>query len=93
MLLVASDDRSSLSYQQRKAHLGYEDYGQHTDTMMLVHLSGDGQNITVVSLPRDTKATIPAWTDKDGKHNTTTGKLNVAYAVGSPSSWSRPCRT
>ncbi|MGD9955138.1 MAG: LCP family protein, partial [Candidatus Nanopelagicales bacterium] len=80
MLLVASDDRSGLSYQQRKAlHLGYADYGQHTDTMMLVHLSGDGQDISVVSLPRDTKATIPAWTDKDGKrHSSTTGKLNVA---------------
>jgi LCP family protein required for cell wall assembly len=86
MLLVASDDRSGLSYQQRKAlHLGYDDYGQHTDTMMLVHLSANGQDISVVSLPRDTKATIPAWTDKDGKrHSSTTGKLNVAYAIGGP---------
>jgi LCP family protein required for cell wall assembly len=86
MLLVASDDRAGLSYQQRKElHLGYEDYGQHTDTMMLVHLSGDGKDITVVSLPRDTKATIPAWTDSEGKKRaSTTGKLNVAYAVGGP---------
>ncbi len=86
MLVVASDDRSGLSYQQRKAlHLGYEDYGQHTDTMMLVHLSGDGQSISVVSLPRDTRATIPAFTDSSGKrHSSTAGKLNVAYAVGGP---------
>jgi anionic cell wall polymer biosynthesis LytR-Cps2A-Psr (LCP) family protein len=79
MLVVASDDRSGLSYQQRKAlHLGYEDYGQHTDTMMLVHLSGDGQSISVVSLPRDTRATIPAFTDSKGKrHSSTAGKFNV----------------
>ncbi len=86
MLVVASDDRTGLSYQQRKAlHLGYEDYGQHTDTMMLVHLSGDGQDISVVSLPRDTLAQIPAFTDSKGeKRSARKGKLNVAYALGGP---------
>lgn len=86
MLVVASDDRTGLSYQQRKdLRLGYEDYGQHTDTMMLVHLSGDGQDISVVSLPRDTLAQIPAFTDSQGeKRSARKGKLNVAYALGGP---------
>ena len=86
MLVVASDDRDNLSKAERKRlHLGTKDYGGRTDTMMLVHLSGDGQHATAVSLPRDTLATIPAWTDADGtKHAGRKGKLNAAYSYGGP---------
>ena len=86
MLVVASDDRAGLTNKQKKAlTLGFDDYGQHTDTMMLVHLSGDGQDISVVSLPRDTLATIPAWTDDTGKRRSAReAKLNAAYSLGGP---------
>ena len=63
ILFVASDDRAGLSHQQKKKlHLGYQDYGKHTDTMMLVHISAAGDAASVVSLPRDTLVTIPAYT-------------------------------
>ncbi len=86
MLVVASDDRAGLDRATKnELHLGHEDYGNHTDTMMLVHLSADGQNVTAVSLPRDTLATIPAWTDDKGKkHDSRKAKLNVAYSLGGP---------
>ena len=86
MLVVASDDRAGLSRKEKNTlHLGHQDYGTHTDTMMLVHLSGDGQHITAVSLPRDTLASIPDWTDSTGKHHASTqAKLNAAYSLGGP---------
>jgi LCP family protein required for cell wall assembly len=86
MLVVASDDRTGLSAKERsRLRLGQDDYGQHTDTMLLVHLSADGQDISAVSLPRDTLATIPAWTDADGtKHKSREAKLNAAYSLGGP---------
>lgn len=84
ILVVASDDRTGLSKKERrKLHVGQDDYGRHTDTMMLVHLSADSSSVSVVSLPRDTLATIPAHTDSDGKHHgATQAKLNAAYAIG-----------
>jgi LCP family protein required for cell wall assembly len=86
MLVVASDDRTGLSAKERsRLRLGQDDYGQHTDTMLLVHLSADGQDISAVSLPRDTLATIPAWTDEDGtKRKAREAKLNAAYSLGGP---------
>ncbi len=86
MLVVANDDRAGLSAQaKRSLHLGSLDYGAHTDTMLLVHLSSDGQHITAVSLPRDTLVTVPAWTDSSGvKHKARKSKLNAAYSLGGP---------
>ncbi len=86
MLVVASDDRAGLSRKEKNTlHLGHQDYGAHTDTMMLVHLSGDGSHITAVSLPRDTLVTIPDWTDSKGKHHAASkAKLNAAYSMGGP---------
>lgn len=86
MLVVASDDRAGLTRKEKNTlHLGHQDYGSHTDTMMLVHLAGDGQHITTVSLPRDTLVTIPDWTDSNGKHHAATqAKLNSAFSLGGP---------
>jgi len=86
MLVVASDDRAGLSRKEKNSlHLGHQDYGAHTDTMMLVHLSGDGSHITAISLPRDTLVTIPDWTDSSGKHHASSqAKLNAAYSIGGP---------
>ena len=73
ILFVASDDRAGLSHQQKKKlHLGYQDYGKHTDTMMLVHISAAGDAASVVSLPRDTLVTIPAYTSS--------GKTRAAHS-------------
>lgn len=82
-LLVGSDSREGLTDRQvRRLHTGWDVYGKRTDTMMLAHLSADGR-IDVVSLPRDSESTIPAYTDENGQqHDPSVGKLNSAYAYG-----------
>ncbi|XVQ87457.1 LCP family protein [Microbispora siamensis] len=73
ILLVGVDKRDNLTRrQQNQLHLGH-DVGQRTDTMMVIHLSEDHRNVTVVSLPRDTWTTIPG----KGDH-----KINSAYQFG-----------
>jgi LCP family protein required for cell wall assembly len=53
--------------------------------MMLVHISAGADAVTVVSLPRDTLATIPAHTDAKGKqHRAHQAKLNAAFEEGGP---------
>lgn len=82
-LVVGSDSREGLSDRQvRKFHTGWDVYGKRTDSMMLAHLSKDGR-IDVVSLPRDSLAKIPAYTDETGQqHDASEQKLNSAYAYG-----------
>jgi LCP family protein required for cell wall assembly len=85
ILVVASDSREGLTHAQANAlHLGTADYGKpRTDTMMLVHIGADASTVTVVSLPRDTLATIPAYVDASGKrHNMHQAKLNSAFEAG-----------
>lgn len=83
ILLVGSDDRTGLSKKERRAlHVGQDDYGRHTDSMMLVHIADDG-SIGVVSIPRDSYVDIPAHTGANGV--TTAGskqKINAAYSIG-----------
>ncbi|MCB0918172.1 MAG: LCP family protein [Actinobacteria bacterium] len=86
ILVVGSDDRSGLSEAERsRLRTGHLDYGRHTDTMLLVHLGTDLDNVSVVSIPRDSLVTIPAHTDDQGqnvaKHE---GKINSAFATGGP---------
>lgn len=87
ILMVASDSRDGLSRADAaRLHLGHDNYGApRTDTMMLVHISADANAVTVVSLPRDTLATIPAYTDAKGKsHAAHRAKLNAAFSEGGP---------
>ncbi|GAA3526504.1 LCP family protein [Nonomuraea rosea] len=75
ILLVGVDKRDDLSRrQQNQLKLGRES-GQRTDTMMVIHLSEDHRQVTVVSLPRDTWTTVPG----KGDH-----KINSAYQFGGP---------
>jgi LCP family protein required for cell wall assembly len=49
--------------------------------MMLLHTGSHGTSL--ISLPRDSYVTIPAWTDSKGKtHSSQKNKLNAAYALG-----------
>ncbi|MBK6762534.1 MAG: LCP family protein [Micrococcales bacterium] len=82
-LVVGSDSREGLSDRQvRRLHTGWDVYGKRTDTMMLAHVGADG-SVSVVSLPRDSLATIPAYTDENGQsHDASEEKLNSAYAYG-----------
>ncbi|MFB4194569.1 LCP family protein [Streptomyces carpaticus] len=73
LLVVGTDTREGLTEEERRAHhLGGE--GCHcADTVMLVHLSADGDHASIVSLPRDTLTTDPE-----------PAKLNAALSRGGP---------
>lgn len=83
-LIVGSDSREGLSDQDKKdLHTGSAD-GKRTDSMMILHTGDNGT--TMLSLPRDSYVTIPAFTGKQSgkKFPAATHKLNQAYADGGP---------
>ncbi|MCZ3387148.1 MAG: LCP family protein [Actinomycetia bacterium] len=87
ILIVGSDSREGLSTAEaRELGTGTAENsstGQRSDTMMVLHIAGDRKSATVVSLPRDSYVTIPAYTDGAGeKHEASKNKLNAAYALG-----------
>ena len=85
ILVVGSDDRGGISTERRlELALGVEDFGRHTDTMLLVHLTSGGA-VDVISIPRDSAVTIPAHTSVMGTDvEETMGKINTAYSSGGP---------
>ncbi len=90
ILLVGSDNREGLTKKQiKKLHLGSatadNGAGRRSDTMILMHLSKERDQVTMISLPRDSFVKIPAWTDDAGtKHKESSNKLNAAFAYGGP---------
>ncbi|MFJ8162900.1 LCP family protein [Streptomyces sp. NPDC096136] len=85
-LLVGTDGRDKITPEEKREYrLGGEPC-HCTDTIMLVHLSADRQRASVVSLPRDSYAELPAHQDPvTGKpHRPHPVKLNAAYAEGGP---------
>lgn len=84
-LLVGSDNREGLTRDQQDAlHTGtgaVTGDTSRTDSMMILHSGSHGTSL--ISLPRDSYVTIPAWTDSKGKqHKESKNKLNAAYAFG-----------
>ncbi|MEC4018758.1 LCP family protein [Streptomyces sp. H27-D2] len=84
-LIVGSDSREGMSDEQKKdLHTGSAE-GKRTDSMMILHTGDNGT--TMVSLPRDSYVTIPAFHGSEsGKaFPATQNKLNAAYAMdGAP---------
>jgi LCP family protein required for cell wall assembly len=60
LLLIGSDTRATASDAQIGGDAGT---GANADVEMLVHLSADRSNITVMSIPRDLMTDLPACTD------------------------------
>ncbi|GAB2846947.1 LCP family protein [Actinocorallia aurea] len=85
ILLAGVDKRDGMSAKDiKRLHLGKE-AGARSDTMMVVHVSEDHDEVTIVSLPRDTLVTIPAHKDARGERvGAAQGKLTWAYAFGGP---------
>ena len=84
-LLVGSDSREGLTQdQQDQLHTGtgaVTGDTSRTDSMMILHSGSNGTSL--ISLPRDSYVTIPAWTDSKGnQHKESKNKLNAAYAFG-----------
>jgi LCP family protein required for cell wall assembly len=81
-LIVGSDSREGMTAAEKKdLHTGSAD-GKRTDSMMVLHVGSNGN--TLLSLPRDSYVTIPAFTGEESgkKYPATTHKLNTAYAWG-----------
>ncbi|MFF0228176.1 LCP family protein [Streptomyces sp. NPDC004629] len=85
-LIVGSDSRKGMSDEEKKKlHTGSAE-GQRTDSMMILHVGGNGD--TLISLPRDSDVEIPSYKGSaSGKMYQGTGrhtKLNAAYAEDGP---------
>jgi len=75
-LITGSDSRQGLTRkQEHKYHTGIDVGGQRSDTILLLHIPGNGGPAVLVSLPRDSYVKIPGY-----GYN----KLNAAYSFGGP---------
>jgi LCP family protein required for cell wall assembly len=81
ILLMGSDTRDFAG----GAKFGSEIAGARSDTTILVHIGADGQHATLVSIPRDTYAHIPACKTANGESSPQWNKFNVAFTIGGPS--------
>ncbi len=86
ILLLGSDSRGSKKNVELGGARGDRDRPPLADVQMLLHVSADRSNMSVISVPRDTKATIPKCTDPDsGKvYNEATDKINTSLQHGGP---------
>jgi LCP family protein required for cell wall assembly len=86
VLLVGTDGRDRITPEEKKKYRLGGAPCHCTDTIMIVHISEDRQRASVVSLPRDSYAEMPAHTDQTTrkKHAAHPVKLNAAYAEGGP---------
>jgi LCP family protein required for cell wall assembly len=87
-LVVGSDTREGLTPAQRKRlHVGSTATaaGRRSDTLLLVHIPRDREQVVVVSLPRDSYVTIPEHAAEEGGFvPAAKNKLNAAYGFGGP---------
>jgi LCP family protein required for cell wall assembly len=85
-LLAGSDSRDSLTpAQEKQYHTGSAAAinGGRTDTIMILHYGSTGPDL--ISIPRDSYVTIPAYTDSKGvSHSASQNKINAAYDLGGP---------
>ncbi|TLS45845.1 LytR family transcriptional regulator [Streptomyces montanus] len=86
VLLVGTDERHKITQAEKNEYRLGGAPCHCTDTMMIVHISADRKRASVVSLPRDSYAEMPAHTDQTtGEHHKSHPvKLNAAYAEGGP---------
>ncbi|MER5808588.1 LCP family protein [Streptomyces sp. NPDC002033] len=85
-LLVGTDGRDKITPEEKRDYRLGGAPCHCTDTVMLVHLSADKERASVISLPRDSYAEVPAHQDlvSGAPHKAHPVKLNAAYAEGGP---------
>ncbi|MFE9257094.1 LCP family protein [Streptomyces sp. NPDC006879] len=85
-LLVGTDGRERITKDHKRDYKLGGAPCHCTDTIMLVHISADRERASVVSLPRDSYAEVPAHFDQASgtSHGPHPVKLNAAYAEGGP---------
>jgi LCP family protein required for cell wall assembly len=75
-LITGSDSRQGLTHkQERRYHTGFNVSGGRSDTVLILHIPGNGLPAVLMSLPRDSYVRIPGY----GMN-----KLNAAYSFGGP---------
>lgn len=86
LLVVGTDGRDKITPELKKKYRLGGAPCHCTDTIMIVHISEDRERASVVSLPRDSYAEIPAHNDANtGEHHKAHPvKINAAYAEGGP---------
>jgi LCP family protein required for cell wall assembly len=86
ILLMGIDRRDTITAEERREFHAGGDACNCTDTLMLVHLSARRDRVSVVSLPRDSLAEIPAHRDPatGEDHPPLLAKINDAYGRGGP---------
>ncbi|MEU6993348.1 LCP family protein [Streptomyces sp. NPDC046465] len=77
ILLIGSDARDSKANQKLGGAKNTFGSPPLADVQMLLHLSADRSNMSVVSMPRDTLLQIPKCTDDNGKVYAQTGPKNM----------------
>lgn len=75
ILLAGSDARTDEQTTGAGNGTDWESTGQRTDSIMIVHLSGDRKSAAVMSIPRD------SWVEIPGRGM---NKINAAYSFGGP---------
>ena len=86
-LLVGSDTRNIAGGQNFQAQRGSADFvtGARSDTVMLVHIPAGRAKATIVSFPRDSYVTIPAYSTPSGQQRPAhKAKLNEAFSDAGP---------
>jgi LCP family protein required for cell wall assembly len=83
LLLTASDTRTGQTGLQDKANLAASSGAGNNDSNILLHISQDHTNITVISFPRDLEIPIPACPSATGTRAATSqAMLNTADSRG-----------
>ncbi|MGW2516493.1 LCP family protein [Streptomyces sp. NPDC001617] len=87
ILLIGSDARDSKENQKLGGAKSTYNTAPRADVQMLLHVSADRTNMSVVSMPRDTLVDIPTCTDPDTKKTyaaTTSTMTNASLERGGP---------
>ncbi|MFI8435794.1 LCP family protein [Streptomyces sp. NPDC079020] len=84
ILLVGTDGRDTITPREKKKFRLGGVACDCTDTMMLIHIAQNRKRASVVSIPRDSFAQLPAHRDRrtGERHGTHPVKINGAYAEG-----------
>lgn len=83
ILVMGTDGRDTITAAEKRAYRAGGVACECADVLMLVHVSAHRDRVSVVSLPRDSAARIPAHRGKDGAHRPARrGKINGAWAAG-----------
>ncbi|UCR88138.1 LCP family protein [Mycetocola spongiae] len=80
LLIMGSDTRDG----QVTGDYGQDEHGARSDVLMLLHVSANHEDATLVSFPRDTMMPIPSCTDAAGNVSRAqrVGQINSALGYG-----------